>query len=202
MTAISDRILRRARGASARDARVFTPKDFYDLGSRAAIDQALSRLAKDGKLRRIGRGFYDIPRKHPMLGRPAAPDIDAVADAIARRDNVTIVPNPLVSANRLGLTTAVPSKTDYLTDGASRTIDLDGRTLRLRHAGPKLMALKDKPAGDVVRALHWLGRDMAGGDDIVRKLRRKLPPRVKDDLVKARPAMTAWAADIAGRIAA
>lgn len=125
------------------------------------IDQALSRLVKDGKLRQIGRGFYDIPRTNPMLGAPAAPD-----------------------------------------DGPSRNIDLDGRTLRLRHAGTKLMALKDKPAGDIVRALHRLGRDMAGDDAIVRKLRGNLPPKVKDDLAKARPTMTAWTADIAGRIAA
>lgn len=202
MAGIADGILRRARAASARDARVFTPKDFADLGSRAAVDQALSRLVKGGKLRRIGHGFYDMPRINPMLARPAAPDLDAVADAIARRDSVTIVPSPLVSANRLGLTTAVASKNDYLTDGPSRTIRIGNRSLRLRHAGPKLMALKNKPAGDVVRALHWLGPDIARNDDVIATLRRKLPATVKRDLVKARPAMTAWAADIAGRISA
>lgn len=202
MAGIADRILRRARAASARGARVFTPKDFIDLGSRAAIDQALSRLVKDGNLRRFGRGFYDIPRVNPMLSRPTAPDVDALVDAIARRDAITIVPSPMVSANRLGLTTAVSSKHDYLTDGPSRTVNLGNRSVRIRHAGAKLMALKGQPAGDVVRALHWLGPDVADSDDVVDALRRKLPAAVKRELVNARPLMTAWAANIAGRIAA
>jgi hypothetical protein len=46
------------------------------------VDQALSRLTKAGKIRRIGRGVYDIPKDHPMLG-PLLPDPDAVARAIA-----------------------------------------------------------------------------------------------------------------------
>ncbi|WP_245502738.1 DUF6088 family protein, partial [Mesorhizobium sp. M1A.F.Ca.IN.020.06.1.1] len=36
--------------------RVFTPSDFLDVANRAAVDQALSRLAKQGKLRRLARG--------------------------------------------------------------------------------------------------------------------------------------------------
>ena len=47
-----------------------------DLVIAAAVDQALS------KIRRIGRGVYDIPKDHPMLG-PLLPDPDAVARAIA-----------------------------------------------------------------------------------------------------------------------
>jgi hypothetical protein len=202
MTGIADRILRRARAISARNARVFTPKDFLDLGGRAAVDQALSRLVKDGSLRRFGRGFYDIPRVNSMLARAAAPDVDAVVEAIARRDSVTIVPSAMVSANRLGLTTGVSAKYDYLTDGPSRTVRIGNRSVRIRHAGPKLMALKARPAGEVVRALHWLGPDVADSDDVIDALRRKLPPTVKRDLVNARPVMTAWVAEIAARIAA
>jgi len=37
---IADRLRRHGRG------KVFTPKDFLDLGGREAVDQALSRLAK------------------------------------------------------------------------------------------------------------------------------------------------------------
>jgi hypothetical protein len=37
--------------------KVFTPKDFLDLGSRAAADQSLCRLVKEGEMRRLGRGL-------------------------------------------------------------------------------------------------------------------------------------------------
>ena len=59
MIGIANRIMQRV---SAHDSGtwVCTPKDFLDLGSRAAVDQALSRLVKAGRLRRVGHGLYDI----------------------------------------------------------------------------------------------------------------------------------------------
>jgi hypothetical protein len=193
--------MRRARAQSARGSRlVFTTKDFLDLGDRAAVDQALSRLARDGAIRRIRRGFYDIPRVNPILKRVAAPDVDAVVDAIARRDDITVVPNGMAAANRLGLTTGVSARNDYLTDGPSRTVRIGNRVVHLKHAGPKLMALKDRPAGDVVRALHWLGRDVADDDGVVDTLRRRLPPPVKRDLAKAKPLLSGWTAKVADRV--
>jgi len=201
MASVADRIIRRIRAQTAHGTRlVFTAKDFYDLGGRAAVDQALSRLTKDGKLRRIQRGLYDLPRVNPILKRVAAPDVDAVVDAIARRDSVTIVSNGMAAANRLGLTTAVSAKNDYLTDGPSRTLKVGSRVVRLKHAGAKVMAMKDRPAGDVVRAIHWLGPDVAQDDDVIDTLRRRLPPKVKRDLAKAKPSMSAWAARVTDRV--
>lgn len=52
--------MNRAR-ASGRGG-VFTPSDFLDVAGRAAVDQALSRLVKGGKLRRLARGLYDFPK--------------------------------------------------------------------------------------------------------------------------------------------
>jgi predicted transcriptional regulator of viral defense system len=62
--------LKRAR-TSGRGG-VFTPSDFLDMAGRAAVDQALSRLAKGGRLRRLARGLYDFPKVHPKLG-PLSP---------------------------------------------------------------------------------------------------------------------------------
>jgi Family of unknown function (DUF6088) len=75
--------MRRVR-AHGRGKWVCTPKDFLDLGNRAAVDQALSRLVKDGLLRRIGRGLYDFPRTSSVLNRPAPPNVDAAVDALVR----------------------------------------------------------------------------------------------------------------------
>jgi hypothetical protein len=203
MNPVSDRIMRRARAQTAHGTRlVFTAQDFLDFGGRAAVDQALSRLNRAGALRRIGRGMYDIPRINPLLKKPAAPDIGSVVDAVARRDDITIVPSGIAAANKLGLTNAVPARNDYLTDGSSRTLKVGNRTVRLRHANPKLVALKDRPSGDVVRALHWLGRDVASDDKTVNKLRKQLTSDVKQDLARVRPLLGGWTAQVADRVLA
>lgn len=203
MSGISDRIMRRARAQTAHRTRlVFMAQDFMDFGGRAAVDQALSRLTRAGALRRVGRGMYDIPKVNPLLKKPAAPDIGAVVDAVARRDDITIVPSGLASANKLGLTNAVPARNDYLTNGSSRTLKVGNRVVRLRHANPKLVALKDRPSGDVVRALHWLGQDVASDDKVVNKLRAQLSSDVKHDLARARPLLAGWTAKVADRVLA
>ena len=133
--------------AHGRGRWVCTPKDFLDLGSREAVDQALSRLAKAGQLRRVGHGLYDMPRMSDVLKRPAPVDLDAAIAALARRDGVRIMPDGLAAANQLGLTNALPAKASYVTDGSSRTVKIDGRTVRFRHAGPSVMQWAGKAVG-------------------------------------------------------
>ena len=66
------------------DASVFSSGNFTDLGNPDAIRQALSRLVKAGKIRRIRRGLYDLPREHPIIGQ-VAPDPMAAVRALMRR---------------------------------------------------------------------------------------------------------------------
>lgn len=113
---ILDRIRRQGRG------KVFTPKDFLDLGSRDAADQSLSRLAKAGEIQRLGRGLYHYPLINERLGISLSPDLDEIAEALARQTGSKVVPSGAVAANRLGLSTQVPAKPVYLTDGRT-----DGR---------------------------------------------------------------------------
>jgi Family of unknown function (DUF6088) len=65
---------------------VWTPTDFLDLGSRDAIDQALSRMTSAGDIRRITRGLYDLPRPNTLTGKPTNPDPRRIIDALTRRD--------------------------------------------------------------------------------------------------------------------
>lgn len=201
MTRIADKIMKRV-SAHGRGKWVCTPKDFLDLGSREAVDQALSRLVKAGQLRRAGRGLYDMPRMSTVLRRPAPVDLDAAIEALARRDGVRVLPDGLVAANQLGLTNAVPAKASYLTDGYTRALKVDGRTVWFRHAGPGVMQWAGKPAAPVVQALRWLGRDMAADAQVVMTLKRRLPDDVKRDLLRNSRDLPGWAVPLARRIAA
>lgn len=134
---------------------IFTPADFVDLGVRAAVDQALSRLAKAGTLRRVGRGLYDWPRQSKLLGGAAPAAADDVAAAAARRVGATAAPDNLAAANALGLTTAVLSRPAYM---ASRKLgDRTVGTLRVRFrpSGAKLAPLLNTDAAVIVQALAW-----------------------------------------------
>jgi len=118
MSTIQDTILDRIRGQGR--GKVFTPKDFLDLGSRDAADQSLSRLVRGGEVQRLGRGLYHYPRINERLGIPLGPDFDEIAEALARQTGSRVVPSGAVAANRLGLSTQVPAKPVYLTDGRTR----------------------------------------------------------------------------------
>ncbi len=191
MQGIPQKILNRVRG-HGRGCWVCTPKDFLDLGSRDAVDKALSRLVEQGVLRRIGRGIYDYPRISKILKRPAPPNIDATIAALARRDGISILHDNIVAAHQLGLTNAVPAQNTYITNGASRTIQIGGRTLKLRHASPRLMAWANRPGAPVVQALDWLGKNIADDKDLVDTLRSRLSPEIKRDLVNGIRLLPTW----------
>ncbi len=199
MTGMAGKIMDRV-SAHASGRWVCTPKDFLDLGSREAVDQALSRLVKAGQLRRVGHGLYDMPRISDVLKRPAPVDLDAAIAALARRDGFRIMPDGLVAANHLGLTNAVPAKVSYVTDGHSRTLKIDGRTVRFRHAGPSIMQWAGKPAAPVVQALRWLGPDAAADAQVVSTLSRVLPDDVKLDLLQNNRDLPGWALPLARSI--
>jgi len=154
VTSVPDRIMKRAR-ASGRGG-VFTPSDFLDVAARAAVDQALSRLVKGGRLRRLTRGLYDFPKVHPKLGT-LSPIPDDVARALARETGSQVQIDGARAANALGLSTQVPAKSTYLTDGPSRRVVLGKRVIVLRHAAPKHLIAPGSPAGTVVQALRHVG---------------------------------------------
>ena len=198
---VPGQILKRIRSRRA-GQWVCTPKDLADLGNRQAVDQALSRLVKAGKLRRIATGMYDAPRWSPVLKRPAPPDLDAAIAALVRRDGVKVIPDGSVAANQLGITNAVPARPQFLTDGSPRTLRIGGQTLRFRHAAPSVMRWAGKPAAPVVQALRWLGPAAASDPRVALGLKNRLPDAVKRSLARERHLMPAWMAEVAQSIAA
>lgn len=179
--------MKRAR-ASGRGG-VFTPSDFLDVAARATVDQALSRLAKNGKLRRLARGLYDFPKVHPQLG-PLSPTPDDVAQALARETGSQVQIAGARAANALGLSTQVPAKSTYLTDGPSRRVVLGKRVVDLRHASPKHLIAPGSAAGTVVQALRHVGAIRAA--DVAQVASRRLSASDKKMLASNAIQAPAW----------
>src|SRR5262249_52301903 len=153
---IDARILDRIHGWGS--GSVFVPSDFLDLGSREAVDLTFHRLARKGTIRRLARGGYDFPKKHPVLGL-LAPSADAVAPALARRDRTRLQPTGAYAANILGLSEQVPAKAVFLTDGPSRTVKIGPTTIQLRRTTPRNMEAAGRLSGLLMQALRELGEE-------------------------------------------
>lgn len=197
MHSVAAKIMRRVRGKGR--GSVWTPTSFLDLGSRAAVDQALSRLVRDGRLQRAARGVYAYPKLSRRLGAlTPAPDIVAGALARARRSRIQV--SGARAANELGLSTQVPAKAVYLTDGPSKTVTIGRQEIQLRHASSVRMAGAGTKAGMIIQALRYMGRDV----DLraVRRVGSQLSVAEKQSLRENAYAAPGWARPLVQQIAA
>ena len=168
----------------------FTPHDFADLGDPRSIGMALTRLVRDGKIRRIARGLYDCPHPHPVLGEAGATS-DAVVDAVARSRHLRLLPSPQVAANQLGLSSRVPSRMIYQTDGAPAKVVLGNWQIVFRRNTGRRLALAGRASGLVAQALRDVGRDKVT-TDVIEHLRHRLDADAKEQLMADVTLVPAW----------
>lgn len=196
MNTLPETILQQAR--SLPEGGVLSPKEFLHLGSRSAVDQAFSRLAKTGKLLRVARGAYAAPVSSRFGSRAPAPE--KVVKALAEQSGEIVVPHGASSANVLGLTQQVPIREVYLTSGRTRKLKLGRSEVLVKHAPRWMLALGTRPAGAAVRALAWIGPTHAGKS--LASLRRTLPRSEWQALASARATLPDWMAQAIGEEAA
>ena len=142
----------------AKRGLVFFTSDFAAYGNSKTNNKALERLTKQGKIMRVGRGIYTIPRKSEFFGH-TSPGIEEVAQGIARRDKARIIPSGLFAENLLGLSTQLPVTIVYLTDGTPRKLLIDGTTLIFKKTSPKNLATWGKISGLVIQALKSIRKE-------------------------------------------
>ena len=167
---------------------IVSPKEFLHLGTRANVDQVLSRLARKGLLLRIGRGMYTKPVKSRFGIRP--PSSRAVIKAISQRTGETIVPSGAVAANALGLSTQIPMRELFLTSGPSRSIKLGRRHVELKHAPH--WQVREGVAGAALRALLSMGE--VNAEESLGSLWPRLSASEKKRLVASRGSGPSWLA--------
>jgi hypothetical protein len=185
---IDFKVLSRIRGNGR--GSVYVPRDFFDFGSREAVAQALHRLEKKGVLRRLARGVYDFPKRHPTLGL-LTPSAETIAAALAGRDHTRLQPAGAYAANALGLSEQVPAKAVFLTDGPSRTVKIGPMTIQLRQTTPRNMAAAGRLSGLVIQAFRELGEEHITPTRI-KQLKRTLPADKRRELVKDIKLAPAW----------
>lgn len=131
--------------------------DFIEYGSSDAIRQALVRLVSKEVIRRVAQGIYVRPIISTYIGE-VLPTAEEVAQGIAKRDKIKIIPTGTHALNKLGLSTQIPLKLVYLTDGSPREIQIGKRTIKLKKTTPKNLLAKGKISSLVIQALKEVGQ--------------------------------------------
>lgn len=113
---------------------IFFIDDFIELGSSGAVRIALMELKKQGIILRLARGIYCYPQIRSEYSGFITPTPETIADTLAKKERVRIIPYGDNAAYKLGLTGLQVSNLKYLTDGASRVINLSsGKKIIFNH---------------------------------------------------------------------
>jgi len=134
---------------------VFGPRHFSDLGSDSAVRTALSRLQKEGIIRRIAQGIYDYPRSHKSLGL-LSPTVDSVARAFAEKNAAQIQASGAYAANLIGLSEQVPGKVVFLTDGPSGRVTIGKLKISFRKTTVRNMYAAGSKEALVIQAFKFM----------------------------------------------
>jgi len=141
---------------------IFFPSDFSYLGINSKlILKVLERMTNSHTIYRISNGIYCYPKIDDKYGLGVIyPSYEEIAGRIAERDNIKMVPSGAYAQNILGLTTQVPMKVVFLTDGRNKTIKLfNGHTITFSHTTQKNFAFKNKTLMLLTFALKDLGKN-------------------------------------------
>ncbi len=195
MKYLTEKIMEHAEGLP--EGTPLVAKELLHLGTRAGVNRALSRLAKRGRLFRAERGVYFRMVTSRFGTQP--PLVEHVIKGLAAQRGEAIARHGASAANALGLITQVPMRSIYLTSGRSRTLIFGNRKIELRNAPSWQLVLADHPAGQVVRALAWLGPDEV--EDAIRRLKPRIPAEAFDIMASVAHRLPDWLAQSITRAA-
>lgn len=194
MSVVTSKIYNRIKGKGR--GWVFGPADFFDIGSRDAVDQVLSRLVKHDKIRRLGRGVYDFPKSDDLIGvlSPASAD---VAKVIVKDD--VIFHSGATAANLLGFSRQVPVKTVFYSNKTSKIFSVGKYDIKIKRARIHFIRNASDTVNLFVQALSYLGKNSVG-DDVIKRSVKVLSDSDIKALKRNMSALPSWLCDIIHKI--
>lgn len=138
-------------------AKPFPYRLLKGLGSESSTQRAVRQLCEDGHLIRMMTGFYVRPKKHKLL-----PNItvtcspEDLVKAWAKERSYILTTTSFEEAYRLRFQTQAPMRTEYWTNGPSKTFKIGNAIAFTRHVPDDLLLWHDLPVGRLYRALRSL----------------------------------------------
>ena len=175
--------------------KIFFINDFRHFGSNEAVRLALFRLCKEGAILRLSAGIYLYPKNHKYLG-VIYPALETIAKAIAKQEKARIIPTGIYALNALGLSTQVPMRVVFLTDGTPRMINIDGESsIKLKKIAPKYLALKGKLVTLVIFALKEIGKNNVTEEQL-KRIKEVLQKESRDNIIHDTKLAPEWISEI------
>jgi len=141
------------------------PEDFSEKGSAESVRKALQNLKEKGVIKSVAHCIYVRRVIDEYIGE-VLQTAEEVAKAIEKRDMIKLVPTGAYALHALGLSTQIPLKLVFLTDGTSRTIAVGNRTIKLKKTTPRNLKARGKISSLVIQALREIGKGNATEEEL------------------------------------
>lgn len=139
--------------------RPFASTVFAQVGSRASINKALSRLVQSGTLERVARGVYMRPKTSKYTGRCGAPESAGCHGGHHEGERRDDPDTRRGAVRRLDLSTQMQVLPTFYTSGSTREIKIGNAVVRLRHASKNRLQHAGTMVGVALTALHYIGKE-------------------------------------------
>ena len=171
---------------------LISAQDFLDIGNYEAAKRALSRLNSEGKLTRVFRGLYQTPNYNAFLKKDIGASPNKVAEKFAEKFGWTIAPAEDTALNELGLSTHVPAKYTFISDGPTKKYTLDnGIDIYFKHKANKEISKLSKKEAIVIEAIQTISQEKMN-DQIRQKLFNTLTEDEMKHLLEQGKSMRYW----------
>ncbi len=177
---------------------VFLTKDFTDLATNTTVRKCLGRQVEAGNLRRVMNGVYEKPAYSNLLKQYLPTDPDNVANAIAKTYRWTIAPCGDLALNKLGLSTQVPAKWSYISDGPYRDFTWDNITIEFKHRTNREISQISIFTIMLIEAVRTLGKERID-EHILKQIRDLIPESKKESVLEESKSSADWIYEIIRR---
>jgi len=179
--------------SSLPEGEPFSSNALRNFASTENIRQILNRLVKSGEIKRVARGIFVKPKQ--LSSGEHLPSSFEIAEALTKSTGETILVHGAEAARQLQLTTQVPMRLVFYTNGNTRTLKIANRTIRLKHVNPSRLIAPGTMAGLVISALGYLGSDSVTTDTIS-AVRHRISKEEFKETIALTEKMPAWMSDI------
>ena len=171
----------------------FSSNALRNFTSTENIRQILNRLVKSGEIKRVARGVFVKPKQLSTVEQ--LPSSFEIAETLTRSTGETIIVHGAEAARQLQLTTQVPMRLVFYTNGNTRTLKIAHRTIKLKHVNPSRLIAPGTVASLVISALGYLGRSAVTTETIF-AIKQQISNKEFKETVALTAKMPAWMADI------
>lgn len=170
---------------------LFSIKDFSDIGEYKSLKVILSRLTKEGLIKREIDGLYSKPEYSDFLQEFVSVPIDSVAEKLAEKFSWHISPTGNAALNALKLSTQVPAHYVYLSDGPYREYNIGGTILEFKHTNNNMISSLSENSNLLVQSLKSLGKENVTSE-VKRKIREYFSQDELNKILKETQNVTSW----------